>query len=254
MEQARRQPAASGQGEAADVFLSIVIPAHNEERRLIPTLEKVSAFLRRQPYSSEVLVVENGSVDRTYEVATEYARNWAALRVLREVRRGKGLAVRRGMIEAQGQFRFLCDADLSMPIDQVQRFLPPTLADFDVAIATREAAESVVIGPPRRRRMGRVFNRLVRWAALPGLRDTQCGFKCFRIEAANSIFRRQRLEGMTFDVEVLVIARRLGYRIAEVPITWQYDPDSRVRLVRDSMRMTADLLAIRWNSLRGLYD
>jgi dolichyl-phosphate beta-glucosyltransferase len=245
------RPASRPQG---DIFLSIVIPAHNEERRLVPTLEKVSSFLRSQPWKAEVLVVENGSADRTFEVAAEYAKGYPELRVLRETARGKGLAVRRGMIEARGRFRFLCDADLSMPIENALRFLPPALENCDVAIGSREAAESNVTEPMRRRRMGRMFNRLVRLLVLPGIRDTQCGFKCFSAAAAEFIFPRQQLTGMSFDVEVLYIARRRGYKIVEVPITWQFDADSRVRLVRDSMRMAADLLTIRRNAARGQYD
>ncbi len=240
--------------QPADIFLSIIIPAHNEEHRLIPTLEKVLAFVHSQSWKSEVLVVENGSADRTFEVASEFAKGFPALRVLRESQRGKGLAVRRGMLEAAGRFRFLCDADLSMPIENVLRFLPPALGDPDVAIGSREAADSDVTEPARRRRMGRMFNRLVRWLVLPGIRDTQCGFKCFSAEAARFIFPRQQLVGMSFDVEVLYIARRAGYRIIEVPITWQYDADTRVRFVRDSMRMAGDLLTIRRNARRGIYD
>ncbi|MCK4626041.1 MAG: glycosyltransferase, partial [Phycisphaerae bacterium] len=213
------------------------------------------------------LVVENGSGDRTFEVAQSFGKSVAAntaataptpghpsLRVLREEMRGKGLAVRRGMLEARGQYRFLCDADLSMPIAEVNRFLPPLLEDFDIAIGSREAPGSVVTQPASRRRIGRVFNAIVRILALPGLRDTQCGFKCFRAGVAEDVFRRQRLDSMAFDVEVLRIARGRGYRILEVPITWNFDPDSRVRLFRDSLRMVAELLTIRRNVRRGLYD
>jgi len=236
------------------MFLSIVIPAHNEEHRLLPTLGRIAAFLNAQPYKSEVLVVENGSSDRTFEVASEFARTWDRLRVVREARRGKGLAVRSGMRQAAGQYRFLCDADLSMPIEELAFFLPPKQADFDVAIATRESPQARVIEPLRRRMVGRVFNRLVRLLVLRGIRDTQCGFKCFTARAAEIIFPRQRLEGLTFDVEALYIARRHGLRIVEVPITWRYDADSRVRMGSDSLRMAMDLLTIRRNARNGLYD
>ena len=238
-----------------DIFLSVVIPAHNEQARLPGTLEQVFDFLASQPYSAEVLVVENGSADRTYEVARSFCARHESLRVLREAQRGKGLAVRRGMLEAVGEFRFLCDADLSMPIEEVSRFLPPARVDVDVALGSREAPGSVVLDlPPQRRRMGRAFNALVRLLALPGLRDTQCGFKCFRAAVAEEVFALQRLDGMAFDVEVLWIARHLGYRIEEVPITWRFDADSRVRPVRDSMKMALELLTIRRNGRRGLYD
>jgi len=237
-------------------FLSIVIPAHNEARRLPGSLEKILAFLSQQPYDAEVVIVENGSTDDTLALAQQYAHAHPdVVRVLHETRRGKGLAVQRGMLAARGEYRFLCDADLSMPIEEVSRFLPPALEDFDVAIASRELPESRRVDEPAYRHLvGRAFNLMVQALALPGLRDTQCGFKCFRADVAEDLFRYQTLEGMSFDVEILFIARRRGYRIVEVPVTWYFDPDSRVRLVHDSLRMGIDLLTIRWNALRGRYD
>ena len=237
------------------LFLSLIIPAHNEAQRLPNTLDRVLAFLRTQPYEAEVLVVENGSSDATYEIAQAYAARHGNLRVLQETERGKGLAVRRGMLAARGAYRFMADADLSMPIEELPRFLPPRLTDFDIAIASREAPGAVRYGEPAYRHLvGRIFNGMVRLLALPGLQDTQCGFKCFRGEVAEDVFRYQTLTGMSFDVEVLFIARRRGYRIVEVPIPWYFDPDSRVRLVQDSLRMAWDLLTIRWNAWRGRYD
>lgn len=236
-------------------FLSIVIPAHNEEYRLPPTLQKIVDFLQTQSYSAEVVVVENGSQDRTLEIAREFARHAPSLQVVKEVARGKGLAVRRGMLEAQGQYRFICDADLSMPIDQVNRFLPPVLPHADIAIGSREIPGSMRYHEPAYRHfIGRGFNSIVRWMALPGLQDTQCGFKCFSAQAAKDVFSRQSLTGMSFDVEILFIARQLGYRIHEIPIDWYFDPDSRVRLFQDSLQMFLDLLTIRRNARMGLYD
>ena len=235
-------------------FLSIVIPAHNEEQRLPPSLEKIQAFLQTQAYQAEVLVVENGSQDRTLQIAQEFAKRMPELRVLHETARGKGLAVQRGMLSARGTYRFICDADLSMPIEQVSRFLPPTLENPEIAIGSREVKGSKRYNEPVYRHLiGRVFNLMVRLAALPSLQDSQCGFKCFRADVAENIFPRQTLGGMSFDVEVLFIARRLGYRIQEVPIDWYFDPDSRVRLVNDSLRMFLDLMTIRRNDSRGRY-
>ncbi len=235
-------------------FLSIVIPAHNEEHRLPATLEKIHAFLKTQPYPAEVLVVENGSHDNTYALSLDYARRMPELRVLHEQARGKGLAVRRGMLEARGEYRFICDADLSMPIEEVNRFLPPTLPAPDVAIGSREAPGAVRYNEPSYRHLvGRGFNLMVRWLALPGLQDTQAGFKCFRAAVAQDVFQCQTLEGMSFDVEVLFIARLRGYHIAEVPIHWYFNPDSRVRLFEDSLRMGIDLLTIRRNAAKGRY-
>ncbi len=237
-------------------FLSIVIPAHNEARRLPGTMEKVLAFLQQQPYQAEVLIVENGSTDETLALARQFEQAApGVVRAIHETQRGKGLAVRRGMLEARGEYRFLCDADLSMPIEELPKFLPPALTDFDIAIASRELPGSRRVDEPAYRHLiGRGFNLMVQALALPGLHDTQCGFKCFRGPVADALFRRQTLDGMSFDVEILFIARRWGYRIVEVPITWYFDPDSRVRLVQDSLRMGIELLTIRWRAWRGQYD
>jgi glycosyltransferase involved in cell wall biosynthesis len=236
-------------------FLSIIIPALNEEERLPGTLEQVFAFLDEQPFSSEVLVVENGSTDRTLEVAQEYARSHPGLRPLHEAERGKGRAVRRGMLEARGAYRFICDADLSMPISECSRFLPPALSGVDIAIGSREAPGSVRYNEPVRRHIsGRVFNWLIHALVLPGIEDTQCGFKCFTAAAAEDIFPRLTLLGWSFDVEALYIARHRGYRIVEIPIDWYFSAQSKVSLLRDSWRMGLDLVTIRRNAHSGLYD
>ena len=234
--------------------LSIILPAHNEQDRLPDSLTRILGFLAAQSLEAEIIVVENGSTDRTAEVAETFARSRPGLRVLRELRRGKGLAVRRGILAATGDYRFICDVDLSMPIEQVTRFLPPALVDTPIAIASREAPGAVRYDePPHRHWVGRGFNLLVRLLAVPGLHDTQCGFKCFRADAAEELFRLQVLDGWTFDVEVLFLARRKGYRVAEIPIPWYYVPGSRVRLLRDSFAMLTDLLRIRWYAARGRY-
>jgi glycosyltransferase involved in cell wall biosynthesis len=236
-------------------FLSIIIPAHNEAQRLPPSLQKIDSFLKRQPYTSEVLVVENGSSDGTLSIAQSFTGGMPNLRIFSEDARGKGLAVKRGMLEARGDYRFLCDADLSMPIEQVNRFLPPNTPSCDVAIGSREVPGAQRFEEPAYRHLiGRIFNTMVRWLVLPGLQDTQCGFKCFTAEVAGAVFPLQTLQGMSFDAEVLFIARKMGFRIQEIPIDWFFNPDSRVRLVGDSLRMGFDLLTIRWNALRGRYD
>lgn len=236
-------------------FLSIVIPAHNEETRLPGTLEQVFRFLAGQDFSAEVIVVENGSSDRTYEIARGFAKEHPTLRVIQNDWRGKGLAVQRGVKEARGEYVFLCDADLSMPIEEIGKFLPPQLQNMDIAIASREAPGSVRYNEPYYRHLtGRVFNTLIRWLVLPTLQDTQCGFKCIRAEVARDIFRYQTLTGWAFDVELLFIARRHGYSIVEIPIHWYFNADSKISVFRDSLRMFLDLLAIRRNARRGLYD
>ena len=236
-------------------FLSIIIPAYNEENRLPRTLEQIFAFLDQQPYTAEVLIVENGSNDRTYEIAEKFAVQRKRLYLYKEEQRGKGNAVRRGMLEAKGEYRFLCDADLSMPIEEVNKFLPPQLNDFDIAIGSREAPGAVRYNEPSYRHLsGRAFNGLINLLLLPDLQDTQCGFKCFHANVVNKIYSCQTLTGWSFDVEILFIARRKGYRIHEVPINWYFNADSKVSVLKDSWKMFQDLLIIRRNARRGLYD
>jgi dolichyl-phosphate beta-glucosyltransferase len=238
-----------------DVFLSIVIPAHNEERRLPATLEQVHAFLQGQSYEAEVLIVENGSLDQTYQIAQDFAHAHTRFRALRETERGKGLAVKRGMLEASGAYRFMCDADLSMPVSEINRFLPPTRIGFDIAIASREAPGAVRYNePPYRHLGGRLINTMIRMLALPGLNDTQCGFKCFRAQVAEDLFCHQTLTGWSFDIELLYIARRRGYKVVEIPIPWYFNPDSKLSAVQDAFKMGLDIFSIRMNAMRGMYD
>ena len=238
----------------ASPFLSVVIPAYNEEYRLPRTLEQIFAFLQEQSYASEVLVIENGSSDRTYEIAREFAERYENLRVFKEEQRGKGNAVKRGMLEAHGEYRFLCDADLSMPIAQINRFLPSQL-NTDIAIGSREAPGAVRYNEPEFRHLGgRLINLAIRLLILPSLQDTQCGFKCFRAEVADKIFPCQSISGWSFDIEVLFIARKYGYQIVEVPIDWYFDAETKLRAVNDALRMLRDIFLIHRNNLRGLYD
>ncbi len=236
-------------------FLSLIIPAHNEEHRLPPTLKAVDAYLDRQQYASEVIVVENGSQDLTAVVAEAFAADHPRVRLFQEAGRGKGLAVRHGMLEARGDYRFICDADLSMPIEEVAKFLPPALDGYDVAIGSREAPGARRYNEPAYRHVqGRVFSNLVKLFALPGFEDTQCGFKMFRGPVAEDIFRAQTFNGMSFDVEALYIARMRGYKIVEVPIDWYYRSESRVQPLLDPLRMLRDILVIHRNWRQGKYN
>jgi len=236
-------------------FLSIIIPAHNEENRLPGTLEQMFHFLEQQSFSYEVVVVENGSGDRTFEIAREFADRHPAFHVIQNDSRGKGLAIRRGVREARGDYIFFCDADLSMPVEEIVKFIPPQRDSIDIAIASREAPGSHRINEPYYRHLtGRVFNTLIRWLVLPGLQDTQCGFKCIRAEVARDVYPYQTLTGWAFDVELLYIARLHGYKILEIPINWYFNADSKISIFRDSPRMFLDLLMIRRNARRGLYD
>lgn len=236
------------------IFLSIVIPAHNEENRLPDTLEQVLRFLGKQSFASEVIVVENGSADRTLEVAQSFAKTHEAVRVIQS-ERGKGAAVKRGMLAARGAYRFMCDADLSMPVEEISKFIPPAANDLDIAIASREAKGSKRYNePPYRHLGGRGINYIIQALILPGLNDTQCGFKCFHANVANDIFKSQILSGWSFDIELLYIARRRGYRIREIPVDWYYHPETKVSALRDALRMIADIFRIHANARRGLYD
>lgn len=236
-------------------FLSIIIPAYNEENRLPRTLRQVFEFLEQQNFLFEIIVVENGSSDRTFDVAQEYAQTRSKIIVLRETQRGKGNAVKRGMLKAQGEYRFICDADLSMPIEEVLKFLPPKLTNFDIAIGSREAPGAIRYNePPYRHIGGRAINLIIRLFILSGLQDTQCGFKCFRAEVAESLFRQQTLTGWSFDIEILYLARRKKLHIKEIPIDWYYFADSKVSAIRDALKMISDIFRIHLNALQGKYD
>jgi len=235
-------------------FLSIIIPAFNEAERLPETLRKINVYLSTQDFPTEIIVVENGSTDGTYAIAYDMQGEICCLTVLHENRRGKGWAIRQGMLKARGEYRFICDADLSMPIEEITNFMPSEELSAPIAIGSREALGAVRYDEPQYRHLiGRAFNWFVRILVLPGLNDTQCGFKLFREDAANAIFPQLTIFGWTFDVEALFIARKLGFKIVEIPIHWHHHPHSTVKVLRDSFQMGIDLLKIRLNDLRGRY-
>jgi dolichyl-phosphate beta-glucosyltransferase len=235
-------------------FLSIIIPAYNEEHRLPQTLTQLCTFIQSQPFQSEVLVVENGSQDQTLQIAQEFAALHPGFIVISETTRGKGRAVKKGMLAARGKFRFMCDADLSMPASEIPRFLPPQLEDFDIAIASREAPGAVRYNEPYYRHLGgRVINWVIRLMALPDLQDTQCGFKCLRDAVAEDLFSTLTLTGWSFDIEMLYLAHLRGYHLVEVPIQWYFNADSKINLLQDPFNMCLDILRMRQNARRGLY-
>jgi dolichyl-phosphate beta-glucosyltransferase len=225
------------------MWLSVVIPAYQEERRLPATLSTVVTYLRARRLPFEVIVADDGSTDGTARLASRAAPE---VRVLRLPHRGKGGAVRAGVLASAGGLVLVADADLSTPMQDLDR-LVAALQSCDVAIGSRNVAGSRVAGAQglHRRVLGRAFNLMVRLLVLPDLRDTQCGMKLFRREAAMAAFARCRSDGFAFDVEVLALARALGYRVAEVPVEWRNSPDSRVRPLVDVPAMLWELLAIR---------
>ncbi len=246
-------------------FLSLVIPAYNEESRLPDSLAKILAYLKDRPYTWEVIVADDGSEDGTAQVVASFAAVDQRFRLLRLAHRGKAAAVRSGILAARGELAFICDADLSMPIEEIGKFVPLFAEGYDVAIGSREAPGAKRYGEPfHRHLMGRVFNRIVRLLTVGGFQDTQCGFKCLRAEVARDLFARMRLyrdDGREirgpmvtgFDVELLFLAVRRGYRVAEVPVIWYYATGSKVRPVRDTFRMLKDVLLVRLNDWRGMY-
>jgi dolichyl-phosphate beta-glucosyltransferase len=235
-------------------FLTIVVPAYNEAERLPVTLPQIMAFAEAQEFPVEVVVVDNASTDRTGEIVHQMMDLHPNLVLLHQPIRGKGAAVRKGMLAGRGEYLFICDADLAMPIEEVSKFLPPAVPEYDVAIASRELPGAVRYNEPwYRHLMGRVFNLIVRTLAVPGIQDTQCGFKSFRHPVAQDLFSTQKIDGWAFDVEILHIAFRRGYRMIEIPIHWYYGEGSRVSPIRDSFNMLLEVLRVRRNGRAGLY-
>jgi dolichyl-phosphate beta-glucosyltransferase len=237
--------------------LSIVIPAYNEESRLPKTLGRIFAYLQARPYRTEILVVDDGSSDRTSEIVNSCAQNYPGLRLVSNGRnRGKGFSVRHGMLEAFGEIALFTDADLSTPIEEADKLLAAIRErGYDGAIGSRamdrsliEVHQSVI-----REQAGIFFNRLVRWIMGIEFSDTQCGFKAFRTERTRIIFEQQRIERFGFDPEILFLAKRQGFRVAEVPVRWSHDSATKVNVAADGIRMFLELLLIRWNAVRGFY-
>ncbi|HDH97167.1 MAG TPA: glycosyltransferase family 2 protein [Proteobacteria bacterium] len=236
--------------------LSVVIPAYNEETRLGPTLEKLAEFFKQVPYEVEIIVVDDGSSDGTFELARSFEPKFANMRTIKnEHNMGKGGAVKRGMISANGEFRLFYDADGSTPIEEIENAWRYLDSGYDAVIGSRalDPSKLEVPQPFLRRFAGMVFRWMVWILVVPGFRDTQCGFKVFSARATEAIFRRQRLTGFGFDVELLFLARKLGFKVKEMPVVWRDSAFSTVKLPRDAIRMFREILSIRWNQLLGRY-
>jgi dolichyl-phosphate beta-glucosyltransferase len=240
---------------SADPDLSIVIPSYNEELRLPATLERIAAYLPILGGDAEILVVDDGSKDRTAEVAESFRQRIPSLRVIPNgVNRGKGYSVRHGMLEARGRNVLFTDADLSAPIEEAPKLLE-ALNIYDVAIGSRALDRSLITVHESRFRefAGIVFNTIVRVLLWLPFVDTQCGFKAFRRERCHILFEQQRIERFGFDPELLYLARHHGLRTTEIPVRWGHSPATKVSMLRDSIQMFVEVFAIRWNAILGRY-
>lgn len=233
----------------SDLLLSVVIPAYNEEKRLPESLKKIKHFLRSQPYSSEIIVVDDGSSDKTLEAAQRELDAFKSKVISNPGNKGKGYSVRNGVLHAGGRYILFSDADLSTPIEEITGFLTDLQeGSAGVVIGSRAIDRSSVEvrQNPFREFMGRTFNFLAQALTFKGIQDSQCGFKAFTRQAAFDLFSRQTLDRFGFDVEIIYLAQKLGYKVIERPVVWRNSEGSRVRIVSDSLNMFLDLLRIRW--------
>ncbi|MHB1001556.1 MAG: dolichyl-phosphate beta-glucosyltransferase [Armatimonadota bacterium] len=228
--------------------LSIIIPAYNEETRILNTLLVISKYIETLTYVCEVIVVDDGSSDSTLSICREFSASHERFDIITyQENRGKGYAVRTGMLRASGAYMLLCDADLATPIEEIEGFWEYMDDDVDIVVASRPLHKSHLVKrqPMYREMAGRTLNLLVQLLAVPGIKDTQCGFKLFRKEAAHNIFVLCTIDGFSFDIEVLHVAQKLGYGISEAAVHWYHRSGSKVRFLRDGTRMLADLIRIR---------
>jgi dolichyl-phosphate beta-glucosyltransferase len=240
------------------VTFSVILPAYNEQDRILPYLTSIARHLSQRGDPYEIVIVDDGSRDETAQQVTRFALDAPAVRLIRlPANRGKGAAVRAGMLAARGRLRLMADADGATPIQEVERLERALAAGADVAIGSRFLASRDhryrVQARWHRTVLGNLFNRIAQHLGLHGITDTQCGFKLFRKRAAEDLFSVARIDGYGFDLEVLYVARRRDYRIAEIPINWTDQPGSKVRVIRDGVRMYRELLAVRRHDAQGLY-
>lgn len=227
--------------------ISFVIPMYNEEKRIQKSVREIRAFRQSFPCESEWIFVDDGSTDATEKVAREELGEMPHQWIRLEKNQGKGRAVQRGMLEATGDFIFFTDADLSVLLSEYERLLQALQNGYDVALGSRGPGAHVVVRQSLlRESMGKIFNRIARLFSFKGIRDSQCGFKGFRRDVARELFHEQKIKGFAFDAEIVYLAQKKGYRVAEIPVTWRNSPQSRVRIFRDSLQMLFDVMRIRW--------
>jgi len=237
--------------------LSVVIAAYNEEQRLGESLRRIGAYLRERGTDAEVLVVDDGSEDATRRIANDAMRDLRGRVLANPENRGKGYSVRRGALEASGRWVLLTDADLSTPIEEVEKLSAAVRdRDLDAAIGSRALPGSRVVERQSllRESMGKTFNRMVRSATGLAFRDTQCGFKLLDRDRLRPILERMTIDGFAFDVELLYLCARFGLKVGEVPVVWRHAPGSKVGLVTDPVRMVWDVTRVLWRFRRGLYN
>ena len=235
---------------------SIIIPAYNEDARIETTLRKIRDFIATRNWDAEVIVVNDGSTDETVSIVEKYASTYARLKLVdNRENRGKGYSVRNGMLHAAGELLLFSDADLSSPIEEALKLFEAISQGADVAIGSRwvQAKLQTQRQPLYRQVFGRIFNRLLRTMLALPFKDTQCGFKAFTRRAAQSIFPLQQIEGWGFDPEVLFLARRLGFKIVEVPVAWAHREGTRISPLSDGPKMLFEMITVWWNALAGKY-
>lgn len=249
-----------------EMKLSIIIPAFNEEEMIQKSLEKISQFFKTKGFPFEIIVVDDGSKDKTASIVETSQKNNPEIKLIKNPHKGKGFAVYTGVKNASGNYLCFCDADLSTPIEEFERLREKIAEGFEVVIASREGKGAKRVGEPLYRHiMGRIFNYLVQLLAVRGINDTQCGFKLFEATVAKKIFSKLKLYGenaqelkeaavTAYDVEVLFLARKMGFKIAEIPVLWEFRNETRVNPLRDSLRNFLDVVKVRVNDLRGKYD
>lgn len=239
-------------------YISIIVPSYREEKSLPNTLKRFKEYLTAQNYSYEVLVVVDGAKDRTAEIAEEFAKNWPELRVINnKINHGKGYVVRQGMLESKGEYRVFTDADNATDIRHLEKMIPKFKEGFEVVIGSRDyldavGAKQAIPQPWHKRQLGNLGNLFIQVLVLPGIWDTQAGFKGFSAAAAQKIFSKTTVERWGFDVEILSLARKFGYKIAKIPLYWENNPDSRVKL-SSYLGVLRDTIKVRWYLWFGKY-
>jgi len=239
-----------------EIYLSVVIPAYNEEKRIKKTLLEADKFLSSRNYSYEIIVADDGSSDGTVELIKNLSKDIKNLRVIdNQENHGKGYVVRQGLMEAKGKYRLFMDADNATTVNQIQNLLPFFKEGYDVVIGDRELKESRIEKhqPFYKEMLGDLGNLLIQALAVPGIKDTQCGFKCFSAELVESVFPKLKIDRWGFDIEILALARKSGYKIKTVPVVWANDEESKVSM-SGYVNTLKELFQIKWNMMRGEYD